>query len=252
MFGFPTGLGALLINKRRVTPAILRQKRYFGGGNVQLALINNNLVEFKRVEFHQHLEEGTLPYLDIVAVDVSIDKMSQLTLNLNFKLINSYLIGLSEYFEDQLTALTHSNGQRLVELYRSNSAANKHGPIFAFNLKTSKSKYISFVLVDKLAQSQRIHLRVGCFCNIGACQRHLPHLTDHTLCQNFRVHMHRCGDHIDLIDGEPTGAIRVSLGYCTIKSDLEHFLRFLRDNFAENEIGTDLKINLNQGKLILN
>jgi len=37
IFGYPTGLGALLVHKRAV-PALMKRKRYFGGGTVAVSL----------------------------------------------------------------------------------------------------------------------------------------------------------------------------------------------------------------------
>lgn len=42
---------------------------------------------------------------------------------------------------------------------------------------------------------------------------------------------HVCGDDVDLIDGRPTGSIRISFGYCSTFSDAETFLRFIRECF---------------------
>lgn len=40
--------------------------------------------------------------------------------------------------------------------------------------------------VDKLAQLYNIHVRTGCFCNIGACQKYLS-LSDEQIKHNFDV-----------------------------------------------------------------
>lgn len=37
IFGYPTGLGALLVHKRAV-PLLLKRKRYFGGGTVAVSV----------------------------------------------------------------------------------------------------------------------------------------------------------------------------------------------------------------------
>lgn len=37
IFGYPTGLGALLVHKRAV-PLLMKTKRYFGGGTVAVSL----------------------------------------------------------------------------------------------------------------------------------------------------------------------------------------------------------------------
>ena len=157
MFGFPTGLGALLIRRRSGGERVLLQsKRYFAGGTIQMALIDQSSVQPKQGLLHERLEEGTLPYLDIIAVSLAIDKFEKLTFckQDGFALIDSYLAELSSYFEAQLRGLTHANGTKLVELYRDAAAACSYGPVFAFNLKTSRSNYISFTLVDKLVSGE--------------------------------------------------------------------------------------------------
>jgi molybdenum cofactor sulfurtransferase len=233
MFGFPTGLGALLVRKTPHHLRLMDKKSYFGGGNIQLALIDDNYVQFKNQSLHEMYEEGTISYLDIIGVSLAIDKFQKLTFDQGFRLISLYMGSLSNYFIEHISELKHYNGSKLVELYRHSNPHSEHGPIFSFNLKNSFQKYISFTLVEKLAQANRIHLRVGCFCNLGACQLNLKHLTNKKLVENFKLYKHKCGDHIDLIYSMPTGSIRLSFGYCTIKSDLDHFIKFLSDNFLE-------------------
>ena len=59
MFGYPTGLGALLV--RNVSSEVL-EKNYFGGGTVDLALVRTNK-QFHRRNISQRLEDGTADYL---------------------------------------------------------------------------------------------------------------------------------------------------------------------------------------------
>ena len=47
---------------------------------------------------------------------------------------------------------------------------------------------------------------------------------------------HVCGDNLDLINGQPTGAIRVSFGYMSTLEDAQTCLRVLTDCFLENSI----------------
>lgn len=49
-------------------------------------------------------------------------------------------------------------------------------------------KKFSFFKVSYMAQLHNIHLRTGCFCNPGACQRHL-NLTDDDLKAHFKVNL---------------------------------------------------------------
>ena len=76
IFGFPTGLGALLIRKSERMKNCLK-KKYFGGGTVSMALVNEPVFEFRTDEsgdFHDFLEDGTLSYLDIVGLNVAMNR----------------------------------------------------------------------------------------------------------------------------------------------------------------------------------
>ena len=44
---------------------------------------------------------------------------------------------------------------------------------------------------------------------------------------------HVCGDDLDLIDGQPTGSVRLSFGYMSTLDDAEKFLQFVCDCFIE-------------------
>ncbi|KAF0713563.1 molybdenum cofactor sulfurase 3 [Aphis craccivora] len=87
--------------------------------------------------------------------------------------------------------------------------------------------------VKNLANNYGIVLRVGCFCNPGACQAHLGH-TDQELRRNQEVIGHVCGDHIDLIDNRPTGSVRVSFGYPSGESDADTLYNLLVEQFWQN------------------
>ena len=41
-----------------------------------------------------------------------------------------------------------------------------------------------------------------------------------------------CGDDIDLIDGKPTGSVRISFGYMSTMTDAEIFVSFIEQNFC--------------------
>lgn len=47
MFGYPTGLGALLVHNS-TGAAVLSGKTYFGGGTVEIALAHNHHYVFKK------------------------------------------------------------------------------------------------------------------------------------------------------------------------------------------------------------
>ena len=56
-----------------------------------------------------------------------------------------------------------------------------------FVSKTDHMVLLIFVFqVDKLAQLHNVHVRTGCFCNLGACQKFL-NISDEELKNNFDV-----------------------------------------------------------------
>lgn len=103
-----------------------------------------------------------------------------------------------------------------------------------------------------MAQLHSIHLRTGCFCNPGACQRQLQ-LSNDELKRHFMVCVfakrqssklifeqysfdfqtgHICGDSNDLIDGTPTGAVRISIGYMTTKENVDAVIKMIRNCYC--------------------
>lgn len=52
---------------------------------------------------------------------------------------------------------------------------------------------------------------------------------------------HICGDGHDLIDGVPTGAVRVSVGYSTTIENIEAVIRFIRECYAERALHSPIE-----------
>lgn len=51
-----------------------------------------------------------------------------------------------------------------------------------------------------------------------------------------------CGDSIDLIDGNPTGSVRISVGYMTRKEDIDAVISMIRTTYLNSEILTGKRI----------
>lgn len=74
MFGFPTGLGALLVKTENVD--ILR-KVFFGGGAVSLVTSADNFHVLK-CRPSEKLEDGTLAFLDIITLKHGFNMIKRL------------------------------------------------------------------------------------------------------------------------------------------------------------------------------
>ena len=57
-------------------------------------------------------------------------------------------------------------------------------------------------------------------------------LTDKDVSDNHAAG-HVCGDSMDMVNGRPTGSIRVSFGYFSLKADADKVLDIIRRNYIE-------------------
>ena len=147
--------------------------------------------------------------------------------------------------------LHHRNGKPLIIIYgawksvslfpESNSKKKTYfshdiGPTIAFNVLRDDGSFVGCNEVANLASLSKppIQLRTGCFCNPGACQDALG-LSDKQIIENYTIGGHVCGDHKDLINGMPTGAVRVSFGKDSIWEDLDAIVLFLHRYFLNQD-----------------
>ncbi|GLH12513.1 Molybdenum cofactor sulfurase 1 [Gryllus bimaculatus] len=228
MFGFPTGLGALLV---RNSSAHTLKRNYFGGGTVQISL-STEMFYVPRYSISERFEDGTVSFLSIVALRHGFDTLQSLTGGMvNVAL---HTLFLSRYVHHSLLLMHHGNGNPAVVLYCDTDYEDflTQGNIVNFNLLRSNGEYIGFAEVLHMANLYGIHLRTGCFCNPGACQRHL-NLTVNDLKGHYEVVGHICGDEMDLIEGRPTGSVRISFGYMSTKHDADKFLDMITSCFID-------------------
>ncbi|KAL1773355.1 molybdenum cofactor sulfurase [Sigmodon hispidus] len=221
IFGLPTGLGALLVSKR-VAP--LLRKGYFGGGTAAAYLAGEDFY-IPRTSVAERFEDGTISFLDIIALKHGFDALEHLTGGMEN--IGQHTFALAHYTHSALAALCYPNGAPVVQIYSDTdfSSPDVQGPIINFNVLDDGGSIIGYSQVDKMASLYNIHLRTGCFCNLGACQRHLG-LSDEMVKKHFQAG-HVCGDDVDIIDGRPTGSVRISFGYMSTLEDAQAFLRFI-------------------------
>ncbi|XP_006526274.1 molybdenum cofactor sulfurase isoform X1 [Mus musculus] len=221
IFGLPTGLGALLVNKH-VAP--LLRKGYFGGGTAAAYLAGEDFY-VPRSSVAERFEDGTISFLDVIALKHGFDALEHLTGGMVN--IQQHTFALVQYTHSALSSLRYLNGAPVVRIYSDSefSSPDVQGPIINFNVLDDGGKIIGYSQVDKMASLYNIHLRTGCFCNLGACQRHLG-LSDEMVKKHFQAG-HVCGDDVDIIDGRPTGSVRISFGYMSTLEDAQAFLRFI-------------------------
>ncbi|KAG5842204.1 hypothetical protein ANANG_G00175170 [Anguilla anguilla] len=230
MFGFPTGLGALLV---RNDAASILKKSYFGGGTAAAYLPEEDYF-VARPTTSSRFEDGTVSFLDIISLHHGFETLQRLTGSMDR--IQLHTFGLARYTYILLTSLHHSNGKPLARIYCDTDFEDPsmQGAILNFNLLDSQGNFVGYSQVEKLASLFNIHLRTGCFCNIGACQFYLG-ITNEAVKSNLQAG-HSCGDNMDLIDGHPTGSVRISFGYMSSFDDCQNFLKFIVKCFVQGPV----------------
>lgn len=217
MFGYPTGIGCLLVKK---TVFNKLNKPWFAGGTVNLSAIQHSAHFLK--QDHEKFENGTVNYLDIPAIVNGLNFIE----GLNMENINARIRDLSSTMLSDFATLTHNNGNPLIKLYGP-SNVEKRGGTFLINFLDQHGQQYPIELVEQKANRNKISIRTGCFCNPGIDE--LNHsvsgqsLKEYFTCRNN-------GDYQDMIQflGKRRGAVRVSLGLATTSQDIEKFTRFGR------------------------
>ncbi|KAI9998322.1 hypothetical protein PInf_002702 [Phytophthora infestans] len=244
IFGYPTGLGALIVRKDVLS---LLKREYQGGNTVQSILAGRNYTVPRRLDgsgdVSARFADGTQSFLSILALRHGIEQIERL----GMASISGHTAALRALLVGKLIGLKHWNGRPVCEIYGKTNS-EQQGPIVACNYLRADGSYVGYSEVYKLTEIHNIHLRTGCFCNPGACQHYLG-LKESDLVSNIAAG-HVCGDGIDVVNGLPTGAVRLSLGYMTTFEDIEAFMAFTSKYFVCRTAPTEVTPSMVSSSLI--
>ncbi|KAG5928650.1 hypothetical protein E4U42_000256 [Claviceps africana] len=232
IFGFPD-LGILVV--RRSAASIFDSRRYFGGGTVDLVTCSRKEQWHSRKSqfLHERLEDGTLPFHSIMALDSAMTVHSDLFGSMDR--VGQHTSYLAHRLFHGLQSLQHRNSSPVCVLYTQHPDSATPlgiGPVVSFNLKNSAGGWVSLGEVEKLAGLQKIHIRTGGLCSPGKVAAALK-LEPWELKRNLSAGF-RCGADNEIVGGKPTGVIRASLGAMSTESDVDRFLDFVREFFVED------------------
>ena len=219
MFGYPTGVGCLLVR----TSALRKLRRpWFAGGTVN----------FSSVQAQRHIlspgeagfEDGTLNYLAIPAVGIGLRYLE----SVGIEAIQTRVRCLTGWLLERLLELRHSSSRPMVRIYGPITTASRGG-IITMNFYDPEGHLLDYRRVEELATRERISFRTGCFCNPGAGEAAEGLTADDVaaaLAQNVDMTLPRFLQIITHRGGKSAGAIRVSLGIASNFADVERFARF--------------------------
>ncbi|MBL0344009.1 aminotransferase class V-fold PLP-dependent enzyme [Candidatus Villigracilis affinis] len=221
IFGYPTGLGALIARKSALSKL---HRPWFAGGTITVASVQGD--KYYLADGAPAFEDGTLDYLNIPAIEIGLKHIE----SIGYDSISERVRTLTGWLLQNLTTMKHSNGEPLVRLFGPATSEGRGGAV-TVNFYDKNGKAFDHRFIESEANKVNISLRTGCFCNPGAGEVALgisrveldvcftsPDHKDKMSIDDFRL----------CIDGKSSGAVRISVGMVTNFNDVQAFLTFAR------------------------
>jgi len=233
MFGYPTGVGCLLVKKSALTRL---GRPWFSGGTVNFATVGG--IRHLLAPGEAGFEDGTLNFLSIAAVEIGLRHLERVGIDA----IQTRMRCLTDWLLKELVDMRHSNGRPMVRIYGPLTTTMR-GAIVTMNLYDPAGHLLDYRRVEELAGAQRISLRTGCFCNPGAGET-AEGITDEDVAAALEIRedltLARFLEIVTARGGKSVGAIRASFGIASNFADADRLLQFvtsLRDQ-SRLAIGT--------------
>lgn len=221
IFGYPTGVGCLLAKKSALRKL---QRPWFAGGTISVTSVQGEGWHFL-IDGEPGFEDGTVNYLNLPAVEIGLRHID----NIGIDLIHNRVTCLTGWLLEQMTAIKHSNGAPMVQIYGPTNLDQRGGTI-SFSLDDPDGKRLDYRSVEGLANQANISLRTGCFCNPGTGEI-VHELTKAEMAQVFSQATPMSFEHFfdwaSRVHGRSPSTIRISLGIASNFADVYRFMGFL-------------------------
>jgi selenocysteine lyase/cysteine desulfurase len=225
IFGYPTGLGALIARKSALAKL---HRPWFAGGTITVASVQGD--KYYLAEGAPAFEDGTLDYLNIPALEIGLKHIE----SIGYDIIGERVKTLTGWLLENLTAMKHSNGVPLVRVFGPTTSEGRGGAV-TVNFYDQNDQAFDHRFIESEANKVNISLRTGCFCNPGAGEVALGiSRVELDVCFTSPGHEDRLSldDFRLCIDGKSSGAVRISVGMVTNFNDVQAFLAFARSLLA--------------------
>ena len=233
MFGYPTGIGALIARK---DASAKLQRPWFAGGTITVASVQGG--KYYMADGASAFEDGTIDYLNIPAVEIGLKHLE----SIGYDVIQERVRSLTGWLLDNLTVLKHSNSVPLARVYGPTDLDERGGAV-TVNFYDQYNQPLDHRYIEQKANEANISLRTGCFCNPGAGEVALEiSRVELDVCFTQPGHEDRLtvDDFRSCIDGKSSGAVRISVGMVTNFNDIQGFLAFARGLLTESNVNLTL------------
>lgn len=221
IFGYPTGVGALIA--RHAALAKLRRP-WFAGGTITITSVQGEGWH-SLIPGAAGFEDGTVNYLNLPAVEIGLRHVAAIGIDA----IHARVMALTGWLLERMTTLVHSNGAPLVHIFGPTQPEARGGTI-AFSLRDPAGEDFDFRRVEAAAAERLISLRTGCFCNPGDGEV-AHHLGREEMACYFTgaapASFYEFYDLLHVATGKTPSTIRVSLGLASNFADVYTFVNFL-------------------------
>lgn len=218
LFGFPTGVGCLIIRKEVYQKF---NKRWFSGGTILLVSVRRDFFAPESLGYAR-FEDGSVNFAMIPAVTAGLE------FHHGLGDIKSHTTGLATDLYNRLGQVRHGGNSVMIHSPRGSD-------IVTFSV-LKDGAVVNAWEVEKAADAAQIQMRTGCFCNPGvnetvfgyevgaleAMYNDAVRTEDLTL-ETLRSHS----------GGKPIGAVRASFGYANTTGDVDRIV-----NFFSSYLGT--------------
>lgn len=268
MFGFPTGLGALIA---RIPATEILNKVFWAGGSVALATSKDNFHTLK-CKPTDRLEDGTVAFLDIISLKHGFAMLENLG---GISKIQAHVESLRKWLYQRMASLRHSSGEPMMKIFGKHHVEHPEkvqGGILNFELLKPDGSPYSYRCFERAAAQSGFHVRTGIGCNPGAAYNYIG-IQEREIEELAGV-KESCGDAMEFLTvkrpehdmshfspltdqvsyavsgcnewfGKPSegngiksikvplGSIRVSLGYMSTFEDCSAFVRFVEETYKD-------------------
>lgn len=218
IFGYPTGVGCLIIKKTKYEKL---HKIHFAGGSILLVSVMKDFFA-PESKGYARFEDGTINFANIPLIKNGLKFMETLGD------VESHAKSLATWLHDELSGMKINENLIVIHSAKGND-------IVTFSVKRGE-KIIDAWMFEKEASANQIYVRTGCFCNPGVNEK----IFGYELDSFDRFYNHTVSSRqitlkeLKKYSGDkPIGAIRASFGFANNFQDVEKFAAFTK-NFLKN------------------
>ena len=217
MFGYPTGVGALIARR----DALARLARpWFAGGTVEFVSVQHRTHMLKAGA--EAFEDGTANFASIAAVPAGLEWLG----GIGMDDVKRHVGRLTTLLLAELASLRHANGRPMTRVYGPADNRARGGTV-AFNVIDQWGWVVPYAQVEERALTSGVSVRGGCFCNPGAAERAFgfPAAESAACMERARREGFSIPAFAECLGGGvAVGAVRASLGIASAEADIERLI----------------------------